>query len=245
MIRGYVFDRMGKKGSEADIKEKLPMQCVIGLESGQAIPRVLVVEDIEKSRTLLVKILNTVGFDVKEAANGKEAVEIFNQWRPNFIWMDIRMLVMDGLEANRHIKKTDAGKSTIVAALTAHALEIEREHILAAGCDDFVRKPFREQDIFEVVARHLGLKYVYEAEQKDADPVKPDLEIDPQQLATLPPDLTNRLHRAVVELDKPRTLALINQVAEQDASIGSAFRMLAKKLDYGRLPRLLKEAGIR
>jgi CheY-like chemotaxis protein len=90
-----------------------------------------------------------VGFDVQEAVNGKQAVEIFHKWQPDFIWMDIRMPVMDGLEATQCIKHTDAGQSTIVAALTAHALEEEKERILSAGCDDFVRKPFRLNDTYD------------------------------------------------------------------------------------------------
>jgi CheY-like chemotaxis protein len=170
-------------------------------------------------------MLKTAGFDVKAAVNGKEAVKMFDQWRPDFIWMDIRMPVMDGLEATRHIKQTEAGRSTIVAALTAHALEEEKERILAAGCDDFMRKPFREQKIFEVMGKHLGLQYVYEGV-----PVKPDATVEtaaqvtPQQLVALPADLRSLLHDAVVELDKERILALIQQIKPIDAH-------LAKVLD--------------
>jgi Amt family ammonium transporter len=201
-----------------------------------------VAEDIEESRTLLVNILNTVGFDVKEAANGKEAVEIFNQWRPHFIWMDIRMPVMDGLEANRHIKKTDAGKSTIVAALTAHALKEEREHILAAGCDDFVRKPFHEQEIFEVMAKHIGVKYVYE-KREDAVPVELEAAIQPEQLAALPADLLSQLHQAVVELDQEQILALIERIKTVDAHIVEGLNSFVSNLAYEPLLELIEKCN--
>ena len=119
----------------------------------------------------------------------------------------------------------------------------EREQILAAGCDDFVRKPFREYEIFGVMGKHLGLKYVYEDVREKAVPIEPDIALLPEWSATLPQDLLSQLHQAVVELDRPRTLALIEQIAEQDASIGNVFKALAKKLDYGCLLRLLEEGG--
>jgi CheY-like chemotaxis protein len=231
-----------KEGSEADIKEKVPRRRVIGLAPGQPIPRVLVAEDTEESRTLLVKIINAAGFEVKAAADGKEAVEIFNQWRPHFIWMDIRMPVMDGLEANRQIKKTDAGKSTIVAALTAHALEEEREQILAAGCDDFVRKPYREQEIFEVMAKHLGVKYLYE-KQEEAVPAELEADLQPEQLAALPAALLDQLHQAVVELDQKQILASIERIKTVDARLVAGLNTFVGNLAYGPLLDLIEKCN--
>jgi CheY-like chemotaxis protein len=237
----FRFDVAVEEGGEPDIKYDIQKRRVVGIEPGREAPRILVTEDKKDSRNLLVKLLQTVGFDVREAVNGKEAVEIFEQWRPHFIWMDIRMPVMDGLEATRRIKNSKAGKSTVVAAITAHALKEERERILAAGCDDIVRKPFREQDIFEVMAGHLGLKYVYDAYGGE-EPVRDETEIKirPEQLAALPAGLLNQLHEAVMELDTARTLELIEQVAGLDASIANVFRTLAGKLDYQNLLRLLE-----
>jgi signal transduction histidine kinase/DNA-binding NarL/FixJ family response regulator len=233
-----------KQGSEADIKKKIPMQRVVALEQGQAIPRILVAEDIEESRTLLVKLLSMVGFDVKEAADGKEAVEIFNQWWPNFIWMDIRMPLMDGLEASRLIKKSDAGKSTIVVALTAHALEEERKHILAAGCDDFVRKPFREQEIFEVMAKYLGVKYVYEKlEETVAVTVRPSAQgaavpaaqLDAGQLADLPGDLQSKLEDSLHRLDMEAVQDAIAKIATHNPALADALAAEARDLQFDRL----------
>ncbi len=229
-----------KKGPESDCVDKTRQPSVIGLEPGQSIPRILVAEDKKESRTLLVRLLELVGFEIREAANGQEAVEIFEQWQPHFIWMDIRMPVMDGLEATRRIKATEAGKSTIIAALTAHALEAERERILAAGCDDFVSKPYREHDIFRVLAKHLGLEYTYEKEQVEQASSQAALELSPEQLAALPANLRRELHKAVLELDTDRTWAVIEQIARQDALLGSVFKTLATNLDYGHLLNLLE-----
>jgi signal transduction histidine kinase/DNA-binding response OmpR family regulator len=228
-----------KKGDKADIKARGSRQRVMGLQPSQKVPRVLVAEDVSDGHILLVKILKTAGFEVEAAVNGKEAVEKFNQWRPDFIWMDIRMPVMDGLEAARRIKKTEAGQSTIVAALTAYALEEEKEQILAAGCDDFVRKPFREQQIFEVMAKHLGLKYVYEEEPEEAAQVTPAVELRPEQLSSLPEDLRSQLHDAVLRLEQPQIMAVIAQISIQDATLGVQLKRLAENLDYKRLWWLL------
>jgi CheY-like chemotaxis protein len=145
------------------------------------------------------------------------------------------------LEAARRIKKTEAGQSTIVAALTAHALEEEKEQILAAGCDDFMRKPFREQQIFEVMAKHLGLKYVYEEEPVAPDAgVKTETQVTPQQLAALPGDIRNQLYQSAVELDEGRVLEIIEQIKAHDADIADALQTIVNQLEIHRLVKLLQ-----
>jgi CheY-like chemotaxis protein len=134
---------------------------VIGLESGQPQYRILVVDDRLESRVLLVKLLTSVGFEVLEAVNGQEAIELWSSWEPHLIWMDMRMPVMDGYEATKRIKADLKGQATAIVALTASAFEEERSVVLSAGCDDFVRKPFRESVIFEKMAQHLGVRYIY------------------------------------------------------------------------------------
>jgi CheY-like chemotaxis protein len=188
-----------------------------------------------------VKILEAAGLDIQAAANGKEAVAVFHQWQPHFIWMDIRMPVMDGLEATRHIKKTPAGRSTIVAALTAHALEEEKEVILAAGCDDFVRKPFDLNEVFEVMGKHLGLSYTYEGSGEEAAPAEPEVKIRPEQLAALPADLRSRLYDGAVELDRDRILALMEQIKTIDAQMARVLETSVKKFVLSSLLDLLEK----
>jgi signal transduction histidine kinase/DNA-binding NarL/FixJ family response regulator len=238
----FCFEIDIRKAAEWDIKERLMQQRrVIGLEAGQHIPRILVAEDKKDSRTMLVKLLRTVGFQVQEAIDGRQVLDGFREWRPDFIWMDIRMPVMDGLQATRRIKETEAGKSTVIAALTAHALEEEREQILAAGCDDFVRKPFRENEIFGVMGKHLGLRYIYDDSGETALPAEPEIEIRPERLAALPADLLRRLHKAVVELDQDQTLVLIEEIKSVDAHIARELDVFARNLAYGTLLDLLEE----
>jgi len=214
---------------------------ILGLAEGQPRHRLLIVEDQAENRLLLRRLLDPLGFELSEAVNGMEAVALFDQLRPDLIWMDVRMPVMDGLEAIRRIRATKAGAVTKIIALTAHALEEERSTIVAAGCDDFVRKPFREQEIFDALARHLLLKFIYEkAPGPESTPEAPGLTLRPEQLERLPAELLRELRQAVIELDTARTHAIIEQVTERDASLGRALNTLATQLGYRRLLKLLE-----
>ena len=223
--------------SGSDVEETVSRQRVIGLKLDRKAPRILVVEDKEEGRDLLMKILKSVGFEVKGATNGEEAVKIFHQWQPHFIWMDIRMPVMDGVEATRRIKQSETGHNAIVAALTAHALEEEKKQILAEGFDDFVRKPFREEEIFDVMAKHLSVHYIYENEK---EPDKPDTDRLSEQLAGIPRKLLEKLHQAAILLDMDKTGTLIDQVAGLDPSLGNVLKTQFHNLDYRGLLNILE-----
>jgi CheY-like chemotaxis protein len=223
-------------------RDELKHGRILGLAQGQPRCRLLIVEDQPENRLLLRKILNPLGFELREAGDGQQAVAAFQQWHPDLIWMDIRMPVMDGLEAVRRIRATQAGKATKIIALTAHALDEEREPIMAAGCDDLVRKPFHEQEILEAMARHLRLKFIYEKPGAPEDtPQATGLTLQPEQLEELPAELLRELRQAVIELDTARTQALIAQVAERNPSLGQALNTLATQLDYKHLMTLLKK----
>ncbi len=135
---------------------------VIGIEPGQEKYRILIVEDVPENQQLMVKLLKSVGFEVKAANNGLEAIETFNKWQPNFIWMDMRMPVMNGYEATKKIKATPLGRKTTIVALTASVLNPEPFLVKEAGCDDFLSKPFKENEIFEKMRVYLGVRYIYE-----------------------------------------------------------------------------------
>lgn len=133
---------------------------VIGLEDGQSTYRILVVEDKLENRQLLTELLQPIGFQVKSGANGQEAIDLWLQWSPHLIWMDLQMPILDGYEATKQIKAI--GQNTpVIIALTGSVFEEERAVALAAGCDDFVRKPFRTEMIFEKMAEYLGVRYMY------------------------------------------------------------------------------------
>lgn len=136
---------------------------VLGLASSRTY-RILVVDDRPENRQLMLTLLQTVGFEAQDAANGQEAIAVWESWSPHLIWMDMRMPVLDGYEATKRIKATVKGQATVIIALTASAFEEQRAIVLSAGCDDFVRKPFQEHIIFEKMEQYLGVEYIYEEE---------------------------------------------------------------------------------
>jgi PAS domain S-box-containing protein len=213
---------------------------VIGLEKGQLQCRLLIAEDQLENRILLHKILESLDFDIRESVNGKETVEIFELWHPDLIFMDIRMPVMDGLEATHLIKSTDAGAHTKIIAVTAQALEDDRMRIIKAGCDDFIRKPYRDKEIFDVLSRHLGLRFIYE-EKPSAPPEKPEIELTPELFAALPQELVKKLHQAVIGLDPDCINDLTNQIMHYDSPVGRALQKLASRFEYDRLLCILDE----
>jgi len=232
-----------QQGIESGMKKSARKQRVIGFEqSKDLIPRVLVVDNILESRNLLGQLLEIVGFEVRKAANGLEAIQTFQQWQPDFIWMDVRMPVMDGLEATSRIKATEAGKSTTIVAISASVLKEEKEAILAAGCDGFVHKPYREEEIFEVMAQPLGLKYAYEREAGEAGVVESNVEVNFEQLvAALDADLRKELYEVVLKLDTDQTMQVIEKTIAQDARAGSLLKQLAENFEYDRLLILLED----
>ena len=112
-------------------------------------PKVLLVEDNEMNRDMLSRRLTRNGYDVVIAVNGQEGIEMAVSEKPDLILMYMSLPVLDGWEATRKLKADPATASIPVIALTAHAMETDREKALAAGCDDFDTKPIELPRLLE------------------------------------------------------------------------------------------------
>jgi signal transduction histidine kinase/response regulator of citrate/malate metabolism len=206
---------------------------VIGLVPGQAKYRVLAVDDLMEGRKLLKRLFAPLGFEVREAANGQEALAAWEEWQPHLIFMDMRMPVMDGREATRRIRASEKGKSTVIIALTASSFEEERDDILAVGCNDFQRKPFREDALFEMMHKYLGVNFLYEEEMEG--PVIPSGE----KLAQLPDEMQAELMDALTNLDMEAIDAVIERIRTSDADSAQLLATLAKRFQYNQMRTLL------
>jgi CheY-like chemotaxis protein len=211
---------------------------VIGLAEGQPRYRLLIAEDQPENRLLLRKLLEPLDFDLREAANGQEAVAIFEQWRPQLIWMDIRMPVMDGLEATRRIKSTRAGTETRIIAITAHAYEEERREILAAGCDDVIRKPYHDIEILDALTKHLGVRFLYEGER-----LTPAVtQLDVAALADLSDDLLKAWEQALSRIDLEAVEQAITATFAHDPGLAEALAAEARGIQFVRILRMVRAA---
>ncbi len=137
-------------------------QRISGFTSPHREVRILIAEDQPTNRLLLKRILGKAGFVLAEAENGQEAVDKWNEWHPHLILMDEDMPVKKGSDATREIKSLATSENDpIIISLTAYALEQAKLSALAAGCTDFVAKPFRSHELFSVISKHLGLEYTF------------------------------------------------------------------------------------
>lgn len=120
--------------------------------------RILVVEDNLDNRRILVYRLKRLGdFEIQEAGNGQEALEVVEKTCPDLIFMDLKMPVMDGWEATRRIRAMNLERRIAIVALTAQAMAGDEQKALAAGCDDYVAKPIVDPNVLRVkIERLLG-----------------------------------------------------------------------------------------
>jgi two-component system cell cycle response regulator DivK len=117
--------------------------------------RILVVEDQEDNRAILRDLLSMAGYELIEAGDGAEGVELARRERPDLILMDIQLPVIDGYEATRRIKGEPALKSIPIIAVTSYALSGDEAKARAAGCDGYVTKPFSPRDLLARVREYI------------------------------------------------------------------------------------------
>ena len=194
----------------------------------------LIADDIEDNRQLLAQLLAPVGFEIRLATNGAEAVQEFEEWRPHLILMDFRMPVMDGHEAIRRIRAMAGGEDPKIIAVTASAMDENRQELMAIGADDFISKPFREVELFQKIHAHLGVEYVY-AEEPAAAAQEEAAELTPESLASLPQDLIHLMREAVIGADLDQLLAKIREVEARDSCTAQGLRGLAEHFEYQKL----------
>ncbi|MBL8162407.1 MAG: response regulator [Anaerolineae bacterium] len=120
-------------------------------------PRILYIEDNRDNRMLVRRILmaSDYDFEVAEADNAITGIEMAQQNPPDLILMDMSMPDMDGLTATRRIRNMDDLRDVLIVALTANAMESDRERALAAGCDGYIRKPIDVDKLPEEIIRYI------------------------------------------------------------------------------------------
>ena len=218
---------------------------VVCLEPEQHHWRILNLEDNPENQLLLSRLLQAVGFEVLEAANGKEGVERFKEEKFDFIFMDIRMPVMDGYEAVKQIREFEQDKfkqtGTLshvpITALTASPFEEDRPRILSMGCDDFIRKPFQEAEIFEVISRHLGVRYVYEEEDVQEAPMVSELRLD--DFSGLPDQWLTAFYKATVAGNFNALLEMSDQLEPAYSKLAGMLKVLIENFQFKKIRSLL------
>ncbi|MBP0020320.1 MAG: response regulator [Cyanobacteria bacterium SBLK] len=238
----FKFDiRAELVGCEA-IETTIETRRAIALQPDQPSYRIAIVEDKLANRLLLNELLVSVGFEVREAHNGKEAIALWENWHPHLMWMDIQMPEMDGYEATRRIRELERKEkntnSVTIIALTASVLEEERAAVFEAGCDDFASKPFQEAIIFNKIEEYLGVRYIYDEPPQFAplqNHQSTDLEDLSSALEIVPMDWVLSVHQGCMEADSEGILKLIEEIRESYPEVADAIAHLVDNFQFEQL----------
>jgi len=238
----FSFDIQVRVAVSPDMASETRARRVVALKPGQLPYRMLIVDDQPYNRQLLVKLLNPFGFVLREAANGQEAIEIWENWEPHLIWMDMRMPVMDGYEAVKKIREIESsypgvtGSRTVIIAQTASSFEEDRDMVLSSGCDDFLRKPYKDTEIFSMIDKHLGVRFVYEEYEGEALRYEAPA---PESLAGLPQNLMTDLKQGAEDVDIDLLFSVIERIRERDVTLADNLAQLAEDFDYDGILALI------
>jgi signal transduction histidine kinase/DNA-binding NarL/FixJ family response regulator len=226
-----------KEGAAIDQPDR---RHVLGLEGGQPRYRILAAEDDADSRLFLVQLLGEAGFDVVEAANGKEAVEAFTRCHPKLILMDDWMPFMRGDEAIRQIRQKPGGAGVKSITLTANASDETRHRSISAGTDLFMAKPFRPRILFAHIQELSGIRYVY-SETDRLEEVSPDIlpVLTREMLDVLPGEMRTQLRAAALGCRQDQLLTLTRQLTGMAPETARSLQDLVEKFEYHALSQLL------
>jgi CheY-like chemotaxis protein len=181
--------------------------------------------------------MEAIGIQVKIARDGQQGVQLFQDWLPDLIWMDRRMPVMNGMEAAKAIRQLPGGQDVKIIAVTASAFMEQRDEMLNSGMDDFVRKPYRANEIYDCLAKHLNVEYTYDGVSQSETSTDT---LTPEMLVKLPDILRKELRDALKSLEEERISHAIKQVAAYDQTLQKTLMRLVDNFDYPAIIRVLE-----
>ena len=212
---------------------------VYGLSAGQGEIRILIVDDKIDNRRLLRRLLEPLGFALREAVDGRDAISAWQAWAPHLILMDIVMPVMNGHDATRWIK-TKNGPSTKIVAVSASAFEEDRDAVMATGADDFVRKPITEENLLAVIARQMNLQFDYTEEVVTTNTASVSEQRLYELLGQISDETLKRMRDAVFRSDDLAMLAMIDQFPPELSELAQTLRRLVVRFAWETLDTLLE-----
>jgi signal transduction histidine kinase/DNA-binding response OmpR family regulator len=187
---------------------------VIGIAPHQKPFRILIVDDTLENRQLLQLLLSPLGFELKEATNGSEAVQYWQEWMPDLILMDLRMPVLDGASAIKQIRFQEESSGSLpckIIVITASAFEHEKESVFQAGTNDFMTKPFRQEELFEKITQHLEVQFLYQQEKNRREEKPISVALKSEELQVLSRIFLEELYQVLFIGDRLKARQLATQ----------------------------------
>ena len=206
--------------------------------------RILVVDDEPSNRDVLIRMLSPLGFDIREATGGREAIASCESWSPHLILMDIRMSVMDGIEAIKAIKSTARGRATPIIGVSASVFEEDRDKVLESGANEFIAKPIQESLLLDKIGQCLKIEYLFDTGEGSAvEPAEPleSFALKRDLLAALPAALVDKMRAAVQGGYMERMAELAKSIAAKHPRLSQQLLYLVDHYEYDVLYGLFLE----
>ncbi|MEO1619992.1 MAG: ammonium transporter [Cyanobacteria bacterium J06632_3] len=237
-----------QRSSAAVAQSDTQRSQVVAIAPSQPEYKILIVDDLSDNLQLLSDLLASVGFTIRQAHNGAEAVECWQQWQPDLIWMDLLMPVMNGYEATQRIRNMqsaarqlgEAVSQTVIVALTASVLTDNPSDILSQGFDAYLTKPYDIADIWDTLTQQLGVEFIYDTVRtQDWQPSQYSAEATSPLADVLPTDVPERwaidLYQAASQLKGRQVSQLIDQLPPSQHELAQRLNGYARAYQFNKI----------
>jgi len=230
-----VFFWLPYQTSNLILPKRSDLSCdpILKLSPDRPIYKILVAEDRLENSYLLIELLTNLDFEVRSAENGSVAFEIWQNWSPHLILMDLQMPVMDGYETIKKIRATPQQDTTKIIVLTAEALETERLKNIEPHYNDLILKPYRQETLLAKIASQLEIEYTYSSQTE----ILPE-QITPDRLKIMPQEWIERLYQLACQLDRDSIFNLIEQIPPEEATLAKALSDLVSDFNFEEIIEL-------
>lgn len=199
---------------------------------GDKVWNALIVDDVEYNLTLLETLLAPLGIICHKSKNGQHALEIFESTEIDFILMDLRMPEMTGSEAMKIIRNGDRNPDIPIIAITASGFKGKKAALLKEGFDAYIRKPFREEELFLEISKTTGITFIKENEDQKIIKTKSNLKLFGEAIENLPSDVVTSLKEAIEFNDLERITTITDDLTDSDSDSMAILNKKAKNREY-------------
>ncbi|SDX07202.1 PAS domain S-box-containing protein [Lutibacter oricola] len=208
----FIFEFKYEESEQNNENEETKELKVVGLAPEMKGLKLAIVDDRFENRDILFQKFAPLGFDIKQAENGLEAIELYKNWKPDIILLDVVMPKLNGIEATREILKLRGDHNVKIFIISASALESEQQEVMKIGATVFIKKPVNFVDLLAEMVDKGNVKFVYEEQKK--------VEIHTGNVSEVPKELKEKFINAAEEGD---FLLLENLLAELENETNKSF----------------------
>jgi CheY-like chemotaxis protein len=193
------------------------------------------------------EMLVPMGFSVKQARNGREAIAVWRQWQPQLIWMDVRMPILGGYEAAERIQNTcgnpGGASCPVIIAMSASSLKEESDKARKHRCHDFMRKPFRMSTMLGLIQTHLEVAFIYESNQDTEIPAPqspPSQSVLADTMGKIPQGQRDELERATLRINVDKLQTIVTEIAEIYPILAATLKQWVDDYEFDRVLELIQ-----